>query len=104
MVCSTCASFFLRIALFMRCHNPVFGLLSLHFVNHVSIILKHNIGDLPYIVYLFDTKHLLLRLAVDIDVLDLNHLANEIKSFDVIPFPVVRFPMDQGWKKEGTVF
>lgn len=54
----------------------------------------------PYKAYLFDTKHLLLRLvAADIDVLDLNHLVNETKFFVVKPFPAVKFPMDQGCQK-----
>lgn len=88
--------------------QPEFGLLSLYFVNHVSITCvkykeKKNMQirciHSPCKVYLFDTKHLLLHLAavdVDIDVLDSNHLANETESFDAKPFPVAVFPMDQG--------
>lgn len=49
-------------------------------------------------VYLFDTKYLLHRLVADIDVLNLNRPANEIKFFVVKPFPVAMFPMDQGCK------
>lgn len=59
---------------------------------------------LLYRVYLFGTKHLLRHLvALDIDVLNLNHLVNETIFSGVKPFHVVMFPMDQGWKIKITL-
>lgn len=63
-----------------------------------KINMTKNKSDLLCKVYLFDTKYPLHRPVADIDVLNLNHLANETIFYDVKPFPVAKFPMDQGCK------
>lgn len=55
---------------------------------------------LPYTIYLFDTKYLLLHLVVGIDVLDWGHLENETVFSVARPFLVAAFPMDQGYNKK----